>query len=155
MPRCASRLDRRAGFALCLAASCSLVRRVRRTREVEKDLKIVDVQTGWYDAGIVGGQNKLVPSISLKLQNVSDESISRVQICAVFRRVGEDKTWGEHFVRAIGAEGLAAGARPAARSCCARRSATPGRSRGCRCCRTASSSTPRSRCSASTARARG
>ena len=79
---------------------------MRRTRYVENDLKLVDVKTGWYDAGIVGGQNKIVPSITLKLQNVSDESISRVQVWAVFRRANEDKTWGEHFVRAIGAEGL-------------------------------------------------
>ena len=81
-----------------LAAGC--------TRYVENDLKLVDVQTGWYDAGIVGGQNKIVPSITLKLQNVSDESISRVQVWAVFRRANEDKTWGEHFVVAIGPDGL-------------------------------------------------
>jgi hypothetical protein len=81
-----------------------------RTRYVENDLKLVDVKTGWYDAGIVGGQNKIVPSITLKLENVSKESISRVQVWAVFRRADEDKTWGEHFVRAIGPEGLEAGA---------------------------------------------
>jgi hypothetical protein len=80
-----------------------------RTRNVEDDLKLVDVKTGWYDAGIVAGQNKIVPSITLKLQNVSDESISRVQVWAVFRRADEDKTWGEHFVRAIGPEGLDSG----------------------------------------------
>jgi hypothetical protein len=86
-----------------VTAGCS------RTRFVENDLKLVDVKTGWYDAGIVGGQNKIVPSISLKLQNVSDESINRVQVWAVFRRADEDKTWGEHFVRAIGPEGLDSG----------------------------------------------
>jgi hypothetical protein len=81
------------------------------SREVEKDLKIVNVHTGWYDAGIVqGAQNKLVPSISLELQNVSDRDIASVQMQAVFRRVGEDQAWGDHFVRAIDTSGLAAGA---------------------------------------------
>ena len=81
------------------------------SREVEKDLKIVNVHTGWYDAGILGGgQNKLVPSISLELQNVSDREIASVQMQAVFRRVGEDQAWGDHFVRAIDTNGLAAGA---------------------------------------------
>jgi hypothetical protein len=81
------------------------------SREVEKDLKIVNVHTGWYDAGIVqGAQNKLVPSISLELQNVSDRGIASVQMQAVFRRVGEDQAWGDHFVRAIDTSGLAAGA---------------------------------------------
>ncbi len=79
------------------------------TREVEKDLKLVDVSTGWYDLGVVNGQNKLVPSVSLQLQNISNEDISRVQINAIFRRVGEEQAWGEHFVRAIGADGLAPG----------------------------------------------
>jgi len=80
-----------------------------RTRDVEKDLKLVDVSTGWYDVGVVNGQNKIVPSITLQLENVSKEDISRVQINAIFRRVGEEQAWGEHFVRAIGADGLAPG----------------------------------------------
>ena len=98
---------------LIAAAALSLVTFVTagcaRTRFVENDLKLVEVKTGWYDAGIVAGQNKIVPSITLKLQNVSDESINRVQVWAVFRRANEEKTWGEHFVRAIGPEGLDAG----------------------------------------------
>lgn len=80
------------------------------SREVEKDLKIVNVRTGWYDAGVVqSGENKLVPSISLELQNVSDREIASVQMQAVFRRVGEEQAWGDHFVRAIDTSGLAAG----------------------------------------------
>lgn len=80
------------------------------SREVEKDLKIVGVHTGWYDTGgLPGGVNKLVPSISLELENVSDRDIASVQLNAVFRRVGEDHTWGEHYVRGIDADGLAAG----------------------------------------------
>lgn len=89
---------------------CLLMAGCMRNREVEKDLKIVDIRTGWYDAGIVDGNNKLVPSVTLKLQNVSDEDISRVQLLAVFHRVDEDKAWGDHFVRGIGSDGLAPGA---------------------------------------------
>ena len=82
-----------------------------RAREVEKDLTITDVHTGWYDIGIVNGQNKLVPSISLKLKNVSPDEISRVQLNAVFKRLdGENKEWDAHFVRGIGPDGLAPGA---------------------------------------------
>jgi hypothetical protein len=81
------------------------------SRDVQTDLKIVNVQTGWFDAGIVeGGMNKLVPSVSLELQNVSDREIASVQLNAVFRRVGEEQSWGDHFVRAIDASGLATGA---------------------------------------------
>ena len=87
-----------------LAAGC-------RSREVEKDLVITDIHSGWYDVGVVNGQNKLVPSITLRLQNVSAEPISRVQINAVFRRQGESEEWDAHFVRGIGPDGLAPGAK--------------------------------------------
>lgn len=99
---------RRTGVGVCLLASV-LAGACTRNREVEKDLKLVGVSTGWYDMGVVNGQNKLVPSVTLQLQNVSNEEISRVQINAIFRRVGEEQAWGEHFVRAIGADGLAPG----------------------------------------------
>jgi hypothetical protein len=95
--------------AFVAACLCVVTLGCMRTREVEKDLKLKDVQTGWYDVGVVNGQNKIVPSITLQLENVSNEEISRVQINAIFRRVGEDQAWGEHFVRAIGADGLAPG----------------------------------------------
>ena len=89
--------------ALFLAACAS--------REVEKDLAIVDVHTGWYDAGVQqDGNNKLVPSASLALRNVSDRDIASVQLNAVFRRVGEQESWGEHFINAITSDGLAVGA---------------------------------------------
>ena len=96
---------------LAIALLPALLLTACESREVEKDLKIVNVHTGWYDAGILsGGQNKLVPSISLELQNVSDREIASVQMQAVFRRVGEQEAWGDHFVRAIDTNGLAAGA---------------------------------------------
>jgi hypothetical protein len=91
------------GVALLLAGC--------RSREVEKDLAITDIHTGWYDVGVVDGQNKLVPSITLRLQNVSSEPIARVQINAVFRRLGESEEWDAHFVRGIGPDGLAPGAK--------------------------------------------
>lgn len=88
------------------AAGCS------PTVEVEKVIKVTDVHTGWYDAGIQSdGKNKLVPSISLRLQNASSDAIRSVQLVAIFRRVNEPQVaWGEHFARAIERDGLAPGA---------------------------------------------
>lgn len=83
-----------------------------RNVEVEKAVRITDVQTGWYDAGIVEGQkNKLVPSISLRLENITKDPVESVQINAIFRRIGEQEAWGEHYVMAIPREGLAPGAK--------------------------------------------
>ena len=91
-------------LAALLLAGCE-------SRDVGTDLRIVGGHTGWYDAGLQpDGDNKLVPSISFALENVSDREIASVQLNAVFKRVGEENSWGEHFVRGVDAEGLAAGA---------------------------------------------
>ena len=79
--------------------------------EAVKALEPVDVVTGWFDDGIVeGGKNKLVPSVQLKFHNKSDAAVSSVQVWAVFKQVGDDKTWGEYFGWAVTRQGLAVGA---------------------------------------------
>ena len=81
-----------------------------QSREVEKVLKVTNVESGWQDAGIVEGQNKLVPSVRFNLQNVTAEPIESVQVNAVFRQVTEDLAWGDRLIRGVGSEGLAGGA---------------------------------------------
>src|SRR5262249_10847212 len=66
--------------------------------------------TGWFDAGIVNGQNKLVPSISFKLKNTADQKLPALQINALFRRLTEKDEWGSGFLMVAGSGGLAGGA---------------------------------------------
>jgi hypothetical protein len=78
--------------------------------DLTKGLQVLDVSSGWFDAGIVEGQNKLVPTISFKLKNVSDQKLTTLQINALFRRVTEPKEeWGSGFLTVAGAEGLTPG----------------------------------------------
>lgn len=97
-------------FISLAAVAVMLVASGCRAREVEKDLKLTDVDTGWYDAGIVDGQNKIVPTVSFRIQNVSQEAIEDVQINAIFRRTNEAEAWGDRLVRGVGDEGLEPGA---------------------------------------------
>ena len=84
--------------------------------DVKKDLAVVDVTTGWFDAGLVkdyeGTKNKLVPSIAFRLKNVSTgATIASVQVIAVYHPVNEPtQEWGTNWVKAIDANGLAPGA---------------------------------------------
>jgi hypothetical protein len=78
--------------------------------DLSKGLQVVDVSTGWWDAGVVNGQNKLVPSVTFKFKNVSDQKLDVLQANVVFRRVTEDKEWGSSYVKITGTEGLAPGA---------------------------------------------
>jgi hypothetical protein len=105
-----SRMTRRRPSLLIACVGAALLFAGCRSREVEKDLRITDVNTGWYDAGIVEGQNKLVPSVSFRLRNISDEGISKVQLNAVFHAVNEPaKAWGDTMIRGIGSDELAPG----------------------------------------------
>jgi hypothetical protein len=74
--------------------------------DLTKGLQILDVSSGWFDAGILDGQNKLVPTISFKLKNVSDRKLATLQVNALFRRVTEPREeWGSGFLTVAGSEG--------------------------------------------------
>jgi hypothetical protein len=96
--------------ALLLPLALAVILASCDRRKVETVLKVTDVSTGWYDVGIVDGQNKLVPSVSFQLQNGTDESIKSVQINAVFRAVDDPRSWGDRLIRGVGSDGLAGGA---------------------------------------------
>jgi len=78
--------------------------------DVKKALQVEVVNSGWFDAGIANGQNKLVPSLTITVKNVSDQRLPVVQLNALFRRVSEQDEWGSAFLTAAGSEGLAPGA---------------------------------------------
>jgi hypothetical protein len=79
------------------------------TVDLTKGLEVTIVETGWFDAGIINGQNKLVPRASFILKNKSDQTLGNLQVNASFRRVGETEEWGNDYVKAP-ASGLAPGA---------------------------------------------
>jgi hypothetical protein len=94
---------------LCLsllpAASCTGA----ASAPINKLVEPVDVKTGWFDAGIEDGKNKLVPSVTLTLKNVSREDVANVQLNAVIRRNGETEEWGGAFQKVIGNDGIPPG----------------------------------------------
>jgi hypothetical protein len=79
--------------------------------DLTKNLQVLDVSTGWFDAGIVNGQNKLVPTISFKLKNLSDQTLKVLQANVLFHRVSDPNVeWGAGFLSVTGSEGLGPGA---------------------------------------------
>ena len=78
--------------------------------DLTKGLQINVVSSGWQDAGLVNGLNKLAPQISFTLKNVSDQTLASLQVNALFRRVTEKDEWGSGFVTVAGSQGLPSGA---------------------------------------------
>jgi hypothetical protein len=80
------------------------------TVDLNQGLQIAVVDTGWFDAGLVDGKNKLVPTISFTVKNVSDQKLVSVQMMASFFRVSDTSSeWGNSLVTVAGSEGLAPG----------------------------------------------
>jgi hypothetical protein len=78
--------------------------------DLTKGLKLDVVNSGWYDVGIINGQNKLVPSATITVTNVSDQKLRMLQINSLFRRVSEPDEWGSALITVAGSEGLVPGA---------------------------------------------
>ena len=95
-------------FVLILIVVCTAA--CGPTVDLTRGLHVEILDTGWFDAGIVNGQNKLVPSVTFTLKNISTQKLTTLQVNALFRRVTEKDEWGSGFVTAAGSSGLAPGA---------------------------------------------
>ena len=79
--------------------------------DLAKGLQVQVVSTGWFDAGIVDGKNKLVPTVSFTVKNVSGQKLVSLQMMASFFQVSNTSSeWGDSLLNVAGSEGLAPGA---------------------------------------------
>ena len=77
--------------------------------DLAKGLEVVVVSSGWFDAGMVSGQNKIVPSVTFKLKNMSDQRLKALHTNAVFRQLESPDEWGSQFSIVRGSDGLGPG----------------------------------------------
>jgi hypothetical protein len=93
-------------LALALAGCASPV-------DLKKTLQATDLTGGWYDAGIVEGRNKLVPSVTFRLKKSTDDSLRPLSLNVVFKRLppagaptgtGEED-WEEVFLQTVNFDG--------------------------------------------------
>ena len=78
------------------------------TIAVENAVAVEVVESGWFDAGMVGGQNKLVPAARVKVKNISPEKLVMLQINSLFRQVNSTDEWGTAFLT-VGPDALEPG----------------------------------------------
>jgi hypothetical protein len=75
--------------------------------DIAKVVKVGDVTTGWFDVGIVDGQNKLVPTAVFTVTNTGTETLAGLQVFTVFRFIGESEELGSGLVVLRGTDALA------------------------------------------------
>jgi hypothetical protein len=53
--------------------------------DLKQALQVTDVTTGWHDAGIVAGRNKIVPSVTFTLKKAPGADLPWIALNGVFR----------------------------------------------------------------------
>ena len=69
--------------------------------DLKQALQVTEVSTGWFDAGIVDGKNKLVPSVSFRLTNTADAEVDYVALNVAFRYATTDEIHEEVFKQRV------------------------------------------------------
>ena len=72
--------------------------------DIKEAVEVADVSSGWYDAGIVDGKNKVVPSVTFKLRKKPDADLSGVALNVAFRYVpapgsNVEEPWEDFYVQ--------------------------------------------------------
>lgn len=85
-------------LALILSASCAPAPDLREV------LEVTDVSSGWFDAGLVGGMNKIVPTVTFRVRKREDVRLDRISLNVIFRHppaegADVEEEWDEVFIQ--------------------------------------------------------
>jgi len=109
MRHVANRLATGAGILALAAVACLQTACGGNEPDVKTALQVASDTSGWYDAGIVNGQNKLVPTLAFRVKNVADRPISNTSFNVVFRVVNDPQELGAAYLSGIDSKGLPPG----------------------------------------------
>jgi hypothetical protein len=73
--------------------------------DLKQSLQVTDVSSGWFDAGIQAGKNKLVPSVTFKLKKNADVDLSSVSLNVAFMFAGSSDHADDVYVQSVPFEG--------------------------------------------------
>jgi len=73
--------------------------------DLKQGLQVTDVSSGWFDAGIQNGQNKLVPSVTFRLKKNPDVKLSSVSLNVAFMFTGSQDHADDVYVQSVPFEG--------------------------------------------------
>jgi hypothetical protein len=99
----------RGATLVLLAIACAISASCASEPRASDVLRVIDPVSGWLDAGIVDGQNKLVPTLSFRVTNGGQAKVSYVSFNAVFHVINDPEELGSALLKGIGGEGLAPG----------------------------------------------
>jgi hypothetical protein len=69
--------------------------------DLKQAVQVTDVSSGWFDAGVQNGKNKLVPSVTFKLKKNADVKLSSVSLNLTYSVVGSQDHADDVFVQNV------------------------------------------------------
>jgi len=86
-----------------LAAMSSVV--CSKPVDLKQTVQVVDASSGWFDAGIQEGKNKLVPSVTFRLKQDPAADLSSLSLNLVFTAEGDTEHFDDVFVQRVAFNG--------------------------------------------------
>src|SRR5512142_100710 len=86
---------------LAALAGLALGNSACRTPDPKADLEVGDIDAYWAVDPAVGSTNYLAPAVRFAVRNKSTHATGSVQATAVFRRAGEEATWGSDWKQVV------------------------------------------------------
>jgi len=88
------------------AAGCS------KPVDLKRALQVLDLTGGYHDAGVVGGKNKIVPSLTFRLKKGGSDSLRPLSLSVSFKKLPPagmavppgspaETDWDEKFVQSV------------------------------------------------------
>lgn len=88
-------------FVFGLLASALSASACGKPVDLKQSTQVTDVSSGWFDAGIVDGKNKLIPTITFRISKTSGVDLSSLSLNVVFRVAGEQDHSDDVFVQRV------------------------------------------------------
>jgi hypothetical protein len=98
-------MTRRTAAFLSLAFAAVVLDACTPSVDLKQALQVTDVSSGWFDAGVVDGKNKLVPSITFKLKKNGDVNLSSVSLNLTFTFAGDQEHTDDVYVQRVDFQG--------------------------------------------------
>jgi uncharacterized lipoprotein YmbA len=95
---------RSAGFVALVVTALGLSA-CGRPVDLKQALQVTDVSSGWFDAGVVEGKNKLVPSVTFKLTKNAGADLSSVALNLTFTFAGDTDHTDDVYVQRVDFQG--------------------------------------------------
>jgi hypothetical protein len=96
---------RHAWRALAFSLLCCALSACSKPVDLKQSVQVADASSGWFDAGIQEGKNKLVPSVTFRLKKNADAGLSSLSLNLVFTAEGDTEHFDDVFVQRVAFNG--------------------------------------------------